>query len=144
MVRQVGVLPVEVHLEGRTQAICPWSIMRRIKTIFWWCYMQSEAPLSYADALQAMPDDEQVEAAQAQGIHRLILFGSRATGRFSEKSDIDLALSGGCLNDFKAALEEECPTLLFFDFINMDQGISEKLSGRIAEEGVVLYEVCQL
>lgn len=34
--------------------------MRRIKTIFWWCYMHSEAPLSYADTLQAMPDDEQV------------------------------------------------------------------------------------
>lgn len=34
--------------------------MRRIKTIFWWCNMHSEAPLSYADALQAMPDDEQV------------------------------------------------------------------------------------
>lgn len=100
MVRQVGVLPVGVHLEGRTQAICPWSIMRRIKTIFWWCYMHSEAPLSYADALQAMPDDEQVlewgrQAAKAyetgEDVARwgtgviwseLHMCGSKATGWF--------------------------------------------------------------
>ncbi len=36
------------------------SVEHRIKAGFWWCYMHSEAPLSYANALQAMPDDEQV------------------------------------------------------------------------------------
>lgn len=82
-----------------------------------------------------------VGAAQAHGIEQVVLFGSRATGRFSEKSDIDLALSGGCIHDFEAALEEECPTLRSFDFIDMGQGISEGLRNRIAEEGVVLYEV---
>lgn len=82
-----------------------------------------------------------VEIAQAHGIERLVLFGSRATGRFSEKSDIDLALLGGRIHDFEAALEEECPTLLAFDFIDMGQRISEGLRDRIAAEGVVLYEV---
>lgn len=36
------------------------NIEHRIKAGFWWCYMHSEAPLSYAKALQAMPNDEQV------------------------------------------------------------------------------------
>jgi len=76
------------------------SVEHRIKAGFWWCYMHSEAPLSYANALQAMPDDEQVlewrrQAANAyetgedvarwgtgivwSGLH---MRGSKATGWF--------------------------------------------------------------
>ncbi len=83
-----------------------------------------------------------VDKAKECGLSKVILFGSRATGRFSEKSDIDLAISGNSLGDFKYSLEEECPTLLSFDFISLDQDISKDLRDRIAGEGVVLYEIC--
>ncbi len=68
-----------------------------------------------------------------------MLFGSRATGSFSNKSDIDLAFSGGHIRDFEAALEEECPTLLSFDFIDLADDIAPALRERIREEGVSLY-----
>ena len=83
-----------------------------------------------------------VDKARECGLSKVILFGSRATGKFSEKSDIDLAIAGGCPNKFISSIEEGCPTLLSFDFVNVDQGISDGLRDRIASEGVVLYEVC--
>ena len=83
-----------------------------------------------------------INKAKECGLSKVIMFGSRATGRFSEKSDIDLAISGGSLDDFRYAVEEECPTLLGFDFIILDHDMSNRLRERIAAEGVVLYEVC--
>ena len=80
-----------------------------------------------------------MEAARAHGIEQLVLFGSRAAGRFSEKSDIDLALSGGRIHDFEGALEEGCPTLLSFDFIDLSDTIAPELRERICKEGVSLY-----
>ncbi len=53
-----------------------------------------------------------INKAKEYGLSKVIMFGSRATGRFSEKIDIDLTLSGGSLDDFKYAIGEECPTLL--------------------------------
>lgn len=53
-----------------------------------------------------------INKAKEYGLSKVIMFGSRATGRFSEKSDIDLTLSGGSLDDLKYAIGEECPTLL--------------------------------
>lgn len=85
-----------------------------------------------------------IDKAKEFGLTKVVLFGSRATGRFSEKSDIDLAIVGGSLDDFVYSMDEECPTLLDFDFIDMGQEISDGLRDRIAGEGVVLYEVCQL
>ena len=81
-----------------------------------------------------------VDAARTHGIDELVLFGSRATGSFSNKSDIDLAFSGGHIRDFEAALEEECPTLLSFDFIDLADDIAPALRERIREEGVSLYD----
>ncbi|MCR2035388.1 IS1249 family transposase [Adlercreutzia mucosicola] len=37
------------------------STIRRIKAIFWWCYMHTESPLPPADILRVMPTDDQVE-----------------------------------------------------------------------------------
>ena len=34
---------------------------RRIKAIFWWCYMHTEAPLAPAEILRVMPTDGQVD-----------------------------------------------------------------------------------
>lgn len=85
-----------------------------------------------------------VEKAKSFGMAKVVLFGSRAKGTFSAKSDIDLAVSGDSALAFKEVIEEECPTLLMFDIVDMSNDISTKLRNRIEEEGVVLYEICEL
>lgn len=82
-----------------------------------------------------------INAAKEHGLSKVVLFGSRATGKFSEKSDIDLAVSGGSLDGFRCSIEEKCPTLLEFDIIDMDQDLNEGLINQIVEEGDMLYEV---
>ena len=81
-----------------------------------------------------------VERARECGIAKVILFGSRASGRFSEKSDIDLAVCGASFDRYIGLLEESCTTLLTFDFIDMSREVGDGLRERIAQEGVVLYE----
>ena len=80
------------------------------------------------------------DLAQRHGITRVILFGSRARGDFQEKSDIDLAVSGGDAHLFRLAVEEETDTLLRFDVVDLDTKIDQKLLENIQREGVVLYE----
>lgn len=80
-----------------------------------------------------------VDAARANGMSRVVLFGSRARGDYSEKSDIDLAIAGPGKHGFIESVEEHCPTLLSFDFIDLSMDISQDLQRRIAEEGVVIY-----
>ena len=72
-------------------------------------------------------------------LDRVILFGSRARGPNRERSDIDLAVSGGNQSRFEELLEEEADTLLSFDVINMDGVASRKLKDNIQREGVLLY-----
>lgn len=89
--------------------------------------------------------DKNVEAdivriAKKNGIKKVILFGSRARGTNSERSDIDLAVSGGNALDFYYDVEEEAWTLLMFDVVNLDRGISEELQAEIDRDGVILYE----
>lgn len=72
-------------------------------------------------------------------LDRVILFGSRARGTNRERSDIDLAVSGGNQSRFEELLEEEADTLLSFDVINMDGVASRKLKDNIQREGVLLY-----
>ncbi|MEQ3362147.1 IS1249 family transposase [Raoultibacter massiliensis] len=36
------------------------SRMRRVKAMFWWCYMHAEAPLPAAEILRVMPTDDEV------------------------------------------------------------------------------------
>lgn len=79
-------------------------------------------------------------AAQQCDVSRVVLFGSRARGEHREKSDIDLAVSGGDQVRFALAVEENAPTLLKFDFVCMDGPVSDELKARVAREGVVLYE----
>ena len=85
-----------------------------------------------------------VDQARECGIAKVVLFGSRASGRFSEKSDIDLAVYGASFDRYIGILDESCPTLLTFDFVDMSQEVGEGLRERIAQEGVVLYEACEL
>jgi len=74
-------------------------------------------------------------------IAKIILFGSRARGDNSDKSDVDIAVYG-CSDfvNFKLDVEEKVWTLLTFDIVNMDNEISEELAGEIRRDGVVIYE----
>ena len=78
--------------------------------------------------------------AQSNGLDKVILFGSRSKGTFYPKSDIDLAVSGGNCDNFALDIEEEIPTLLRFDCINLDGPLSQSFRDAILEEGKLIYE----
>ncbi len=78
--------------------------------------------------------------AQYYGLHRLILFGSRARGDYKERSDIDLAVSGDNVSAFAAAADEELPTLLQLDIVSLDGAVQQELLQAIEQEGIILYE----
>ena len=85
-------------------------------------------------------EDDIIKIAKKDGIKKVILFGSRARGTNTERSDIDLAVSGGDILNFYFDIEEETWTLLMFDVINLDKKISDELQAEIERDGVVLYE----
>lgn len=85
-------------------------------------------------------EDDIVRIAKKSNVKKVILFGSRARGTNSERSDIDLAISGGNALDFYYDVEEKARTLLMFDVVDLDKGISEELQAEIKKDGVVLYE----
>jgi len=78
--------------------------------------------------------------AEKHDIEKLYLFGSRARGDYRERSDIDLAAAGGRVSDFCLDVEEETPTLLFFDVVNLDNPINEGLQNELDRDGILLYE----
>lgn len=80
-----------------------------------------------------------IEAAKEYDINKVVLFGSRATGKFTQKSDIDLAISGERYHDFTEMIDERCPTLLSFDIVNLAHPLSDEFARRISEEGVRIY-----
>lgn len=81
-----------------------------------------------------------IKIAKKNSVKKVILFGSRARGTNSERSDIDLAISGGNALDFYFDVEEKTHTLLMFDVVELDRGISEELQTEINRDGVILYE----
>lgn len=81
-----------------------------------------------------------IKVAQKCGISKMTLFGSRARGDNSERSDIDIAVSGGDFTKFYYDVEEDVWTLLSFDIVNVDNHISDELRLEIERDGVVLYE----
>lgn len=81
-----------------------------------------------------------IQVAQKCGISKMTLFGSRARGDNSDRSDIDIAVSGGDFTKFYYDVEEDVWTLLSFDIVNMDNHISDELRLEIERDGVVLYE----
>ena len=80
------------------------------------------------------------DQAKSCGVHKVILFGSRARGNFHRDSDIDLAVSGGNIDLFRLAVEEETDTLLAYDVVNLDRTSNEELLDVIRKEGVIIYE----
>ena len=65
----------------------------------------------------------------------MILFGSRAKGTETERSDIDIAVSGAERFDELEEAIDEIPTLLSFDVVNMDTCQNELLLKEIREYG---------
>ncbi len=78
--------------------------------------------------------------AEKYDIHKVILFGSRARGDYKERSDIDLAVTGGKVELFSIAVDEETSTLLKYDIINLDGSVQKELLHSIETEGIVIYE----
>ncbi len=78
--------------------------------------------------------------AKIHSITKVILFGSRARGTNTERSDIDIAVYGGDFNSFYWDIKENVHSLLMFDVVEVDTGISEELEEEIRRDGVVIYE----
>lgn len=78
--------------------------------------------------------------ARKYSITKIILFGSRARGTNTERSDIDIAVYGGNFEDFYWDVKEKINSLLIFDIIQADSQISDELEKEIKKDGVVIYE----
>lgn len=78
--------------------------------------------------------------AKRNGVCKVILFGSRARGDNSARSDIDLAASGGNVAKFALDVDEETPTLLSYDVVDLDRPVRQVLIQDIRRDGVVLFE----
>lgn len=78
--------------------------------------------------------------ARQYSITKIILFGSRARGTNTERSDIDIAVYGGNFDGFYWDVKEKINSLLMFDIIQADKPISAELKKEIEKDGVVIYE----
>ena len=78
--------------------------------------------------------------AEKNQVQKVILFGSRARGDFKERSDIDLAFTGGKGDFFCLEVDEETSTLLHYDIVNLDRAVSQELKESIFQEGIIIYE----
>jgi len=78
--------------------------------------------------------------ARAHHIQKIILFGSRANGTNTERSDIDIAVSGGDFDAFYWDIKENVDSLLMFDVVDLDSGVSDELTNEINRNGVIIYE----
>lgn len=85
--------------------------------------------------------DEIISLAKKHGVKKVVLYGSRAKGTNSERSDIDLAISGGNFLDFAYDVDEEIPTLLKFDVVNLDKNLAPEFRAEIERYGVVIMEM---
>lgn len=78
--------------------------------------------------------------ARSAGVEKIVLFGSRARGNNTERSDVDLAVYGGDFDSFFWNIKENVHSLLMFDLVDVDDGISRDLEEEIERDGIVLYE----
>lgn len=73
-------------------------------------------------------------------LRNIVLFGSRAKGNNTERSDIDMAVYGGDFDGFYWDIKEKINFLLMFDIIQADSAISDDLKHEIEKDGVIIYE----
>ena len=78
--------------------------------------------------------------ARKHSVTKVILFGSRARGDNTERSDVDIAVYGGDFDAFYWDIREKVHSLLMFDIVEADHQISEELENEINKDGVVIYE----
>lgn len=78
--------------------------------------------------------------AHEHKIENVILFGSRAKGTHTERSDIDIAVRGGDFDGFYWDIKEKVHTLLSFDIAELDNGVSDELKKEIERDGITIYE----
>ena len=76
--------------------------------------------------------------AQKYGVAKIVLFGSRARGTHTERSDIDLAVYGGDFDGFYWDVKENIHSLLMFDIVQADQAISGELNEELKKDGVII------
>ena len=81
-----------------------------------------------------------IRFAGERNVDRVILFGSRARGTNAERSDVDIAVSGGDFEGFYGDIKEKIHSLLMFDIVDLDHGISGELKREIERDGKLLYE----
>ena len=103
--------------------------IRKVKKRLWLCRL----PLKIQRQIE--------EFAKICKLEKVVLFGSRARGTNRERSDIDLAVSGGNPIRFHGDLEECAHTLLFFDVVDLDRpSLSPELRKEIQKDGEIIYE----
>ena len=78
--------------------------------------------------------------ARKNNVEKIILFGSRARGDHTERSDIDLAVSGGDFDGVYWDTKENVHSLLSIDTVELDKGISDELKKEIERDGIIVYE----
>ena len=78
--------------------------------------------------------------ALKSSVKKVILFGSRAKGTNTDRSDVDIAVYGGDFDSFYWDIREKAHSLLSFDIVDADRGISDDLKEEIERYGIVIYE----
>ncbi|MBD5559620.1 MAG: hypothetical protein HDQ87_04570 [Clostridia bacterium] len=78
--------------------------------------------------------------ARQCGIHRVILYGSRARGTNQAHSDIDIAVRGGDTLRFMLEIDDHVRTLLTFDVVDLGGVLTTDLRREIAKDGVILMD----
>lgn len=78
--------------------------------------------------------------AKENSIIKIVLFGSRARGDHTERSDVDLAVYGGDFDSFYWNIKENIHSLLSFDVVDMNSRVTEELKKEIERDGFVIYE----
>lgn len=78
--------------------------------------------------------------AYKHDIESVILFGSRAKGTHTERSDIDIAVRGGDFDGFYWDIKEKVHSLLSFDIAELGDGVSDELKREIERDGITIYE----
>lgn len=100
--------------------------------------------LGRTEGKAGMKTEEIIEAIKKlcgkHGVCRAVLFGSRAKGTFTERSDFDIAVTGAV--DFELLKEEieALPTLYTIDLVNLDTCGNDLLKEDIERYGWEIYK----
>lgn len=89
--------------------------------------------------LKSQIKDEIIALAKQCMVRRVLLFGSRARGDNLPRSDIDLAVLGGNVVDFRTSIDERVRTLLMFDVVDLGASMPDALRKNIERDGIEIY-----